>query len=382
MADTSTTLYSRDGLLDTLRGFALIIIVIDHIVPSILAQFTPQMLGFSDMAELFVLVSGISFGMTYSRRLAKDGFWSTQRKALVRTLQLYAAYVLTMTMLIPLTWLYAEEIPSFDALITPSSKVLNVWKVVFMTHSWGALPILKLYMTFVAVAPALVFFCHDHRRIVLICSGAVYAVVQIYTLLTGHTWSFDPLFVNPLAWQFLFVIGLASGAFRTEWKWPASQDMRAVLAAAAFIQVAFVVKVFQPWKFPGTYSVELGPLRVLHICSLILVVSWAASQSWGARSLHYWPSQSLQLLGRNALFAFCVGEILVAAANCFLKHGEYSTAAQISTSLTAVATMWGMTWMFAQWHACRRRSQSRGNKEIGLTRSNFPELDGESTPHS
>jgi hypothetical protein len=43
---------------DFWRGFALVVILIDHVPHNILDLFTPQNFGFSDAAEGFIFLSG------------------------------------------------------------------------------------------------------------------------------------------------------------------------------------------------------------------------------------------------------------------------------------------------------------------------------------
>ena len=53
------------------RGIALYMIIVDHIPNDPLNRFTYSRLGFSDAAEIFVFLSGISCGIVFlSRDLA------------------------------------------------------------------------------------------------------------------------------------------------------------------------------------------------------------------------------------------------------------------------------------------------------------------------
>ena len=48
-------------------------ILVDHMPGNPLAKFTYQAIGFSDAAEIFVFISGITCGIVYSRALARRG---------------------------------------------------------------------------------------------------------------------------------------------------------------------------------------------------------------------------------------------------------------------------------------------------------------------
>ena len=58
----------RDLRLDFFRGLALICIFIDHIPGNLLGRLTLRNFGFSDAAEAFVLIAGISSAMSYADR--------------------------------------------------------------------------------------------------------------------------------------------------------------------------------------------------------------------------------------------------------------------------------------------------------------------------
>ena len=51
---------TRDVRIDFFRGLALYMILVDHVVGDPIGKFTFRSVGFSDAAELFVFLSGIS----------------------------------------------------------------------------------------------------------------------------------------------------------------------------------------------------------------------------------------------------------------------------------------------------------------------------------
>jgi hypothetical protein len=50
--------------IDFWRGLALVVILIEHIPRNVLDSLTPQNFGFSDAAEAFVFLSGVSLGLS------------------------------------------------------------------------------------------------------------------------------------------------------------------------------------------------------------------------------------------------------------------------------------------------------------------------------
>ena len=55
--------------IDFWGGFALIIILIDHVPRNGLDRLTPKNFGFSDAAEAFVFLSGVSVSLAYAPSL-------------------------------------------------------------------------------------------------------------------------------------------------------------------------------------------------------------------------------------------------------------------------------------------------------------------------
>ena len=65
---TSSAKATRDRRIDFFRGAALLFIYIDHIPGNFLSRITLHNFGFSDAAELFVLLAGVSAAFAYGRR--------------------------------------------------------------------------------------------------------------------------------------------------------------------------------------------------------------------------------------------------------------------------------------------------------------------------
>src|SRR5690349_17198121 len=85
----------RDHRIDFFRGFALYMILVDHIIGDPLARLTYQHIGFSDSAEIFVYLSGLACGIAYSRMLARSG-WTTLLLVITkRAARIYAYYVVS-----------------------------------------------------------------------------------------------------------------------------------------------------------------------------------------------------------------------------------------------------------------------------------------------
>jgi hypothetical protein len=87
MADLRTA--ERDLRIDFFRGLALYMIIFDHIPGDPLSRFSYGRFGFSDAAELFVFLSGLSCGIVYSRIFERRSVAAFLESVGRRTLQIY-----------------------------------------------------------------------------------------------------------------------------------------------------------------------------------------------------------------------------------------------------------------------------------------------------
>src|SRR5262245_61316724 len=69
-------------------------IIFDHIPGDPLSKMSYARIGFSDAAEIFVFLSGVSCGIAYSRLLSRHGVGGLLRGVLGRALQIYSYYLI------------------------------------------------------------------------------------------------------------------------------------------------------------------------------------------------------------------------------------------------------------------------------------------------
>ncbi|TIU32045.1 MAG: hypothetical protein E5W28_12440, partial [Mesorhizobium sp.] len=63
----------RDTRIDVLRALALLTIFVDHVPGTVFENWTYKNFGFSDAAEAFVLISGISVALAYGTKFKPGG---------------------------------------------------------------------------------------------------------------------------------------------------------------------------------------------------------------------------------------------------------------------------------------------------------------------
>src|SRR5215467_1817292 len=90
----------RDLRIDFFRGLALYMSIFDHIPGDPLGRLTYAHIGFSDAAEIFVFLSGLSCGIVYSRVLERHSIAGLLKAVSRRAWQIYFYYVLTCVLTI------------------------------------------------------------------------------------------------------------------------------------------------------------------------------------------------------------------------------------------------------------------------------------------
>src|SRR5262245_12037658 len=202
----------RDPRVDVLRGLALIMIFIDHIPNNILVLVTMHNFGFSDAAEVFVLLAGFASIMAYGRVFEREGTRSGLRRIVLRLARLYTFQIGLLLITLGVVRVWTSYFGLEPTIVAP---ILNK-PVTGLAHALAlhAIPtyldILPLYIVLVAAFPFIYIGLHDRYWLTLGLSAALWLAISIRggpnlpNWTGGGTW-----FFNPFAWQLLFTIGAA-----------------------------------------------------------------------------------------------------------------------------------------------------------------------------
>src|SRR5713226_7770694 len=214
----------RDLRIDWLRGLAMTCVIIDHSrLSSLLSWFSFERFWVVSAAEVFVVLSGIVLGMVYGTRLIRGDWPAVVRGLGRRALMLYVVFV-AVTLSVHALSLAGIDVRSlampderhlgFAWCLDPRTMNLAAWRdVALMRCGPWAFQIVGLYVWLVAAAvPCLVALRFAGWRRLLAVSWSLYLWYRIAPHpLTGSLFeSTFPL----LAWQLLFVHGLAIGYHR------------------------------------------------------------------------------------------------------------------------------------------------------------------------
>ena len=186
-------------------------------------------------------------------------------------------------------------------------------------------------------------------RVTLLFSFILYMMVQLFSWQVP-AWPSGELYFNPLAWQFLFVIGAWYAFVGTASLRPLLNSRALLMAALAYL--AFSLLVALSWEFKSLeglipssmtaliypiYKSHLAPVRLIHFLALAFVVSRLAPRQW------HGPIRPLMTAmircGENSLSIYCLGVLLSFVGQVLLADVSGGFAMQLLISLAGIAVM-------------------------------------------
>ncbi|WP_345096294.1 OpgC family protein [Bartonella acomydis] len=367
----NTHLVDRDTRIDVFRSFALLTIFINHIPGTLYESITHRNFGFSDSAEVFVLLSGVSLGLSFHARLQYKSFSFIVRKLCYRALQLYGAYLFTTFVTLSLFFaaflLWREEkLLSMNNIGLFVSQPLTAFlHSLSLGHQLGYNNILPLYMVLMLFAPFVLYCSAKHKGLLLLGSFMLYLVCGFYEIAPPSYPIQGQWFLNPLSWQLLFVIGFTSTVSLKQGKSIAFQPF--VVVVAVFYLVLSLLWVRLNWWGVLGWLGWSSPLlnfnksflslpRLFHILAMATVILCLPR-------LHNWfyvsKKNPLAILGKHSLPVFMTGTVF-AMLGQILK--TVMTATFFSDSLliiSGIALQFAIAYYWEKRRSVQRFSSSR-----------------------
>jgi hypothetical protein len=311
----------RDFRIDFLRGLALIIIFIDHVPANVLSRFTLRTFGFSNAADAFVLLAGISAGLAYRTGHAQKGIRAILPRLLRRIVQLYSAHLALLWISIGLTaaatlvFKRAEFMERAVPVFVQTDPLLAAGSSLALTLQPLYLDILPLYVVLLLALPLFLLLERAQRGAALAFSITVWLLAEVTGLNLPSSRSPDGWYFNPFAWQLLFCIGLlGSHAIRNP---PEPARSRWVIAiAVAYVMLAFALTTPCGFRIATNLCLldvqqsnvaHLTPRRIAHGLALayLALIAIPDRAPWLVR----YPVRAVVMLGRNSLSVFWVGSL-------------------------------------------------------------------------
>lgn len=355
----------RIDSIDFWRGTVLAIIFINHIPGNILGNFTPRNYGFSDAAEAFVFISGLSVVLAYGRRFQMGSALEASTLLTMRAVRLYAVHIVLTASALSL-FAVATILTGQDAFLnehgrsTPfADPIRGAVGIMTLGHQIGYFNILPLYVTLLAFAPALCLLGARDRWRMLLLSAGIYALARS-TGVNLPSWP-DPgdWFFNPIAWQFMFALGIFVGLSMRKGGIPVHAGIYrlALIFTCASAIVVSNVFGFVPGlaDAAGAYldwgKTELGVIRIVDFLALAYAL-YCSGLSARFKSTPIYSAASL--LGRHALMIFCVGSLLSAIGQ--ILSATWESSALFDVAFVAVGL--GILYKIASVLECRRRTEA------------------------
>jgi hypothetical protein len=351
----------RDARVDALRGLALLCIYVDHIPRDVLNAVTLRNFGFSDAAELFVLLAGFASMMAYGRSFARDGAGTGLRRIVLRCARLYLFQIALLLATLGIVWAWSRHFDFEPRTLGPMlhGGVQALVPSLTLRAQPSNLNILPLYIVLMAAFPLIYGTIRLSPGFALLVSGAVWLASCTYPDLNfvnsfdGNFW-----FFAPLAWQFLFTIG-AVGALAV-----AANDGRVprlrwlAWGCWAFLALGFLetfpwaqhgLPSLAPFAAPTPDKTHLAPLRLLHALALAYVVLTSPVwERWGRSAV----ARAFALCGRHSLEVFSLGTLLGLVGRLAMRTYGDGWAMQVAVNVLGIGAMLGLA-------ALRERGRAR-----------------------
>jgi hypothetical protein len=355
--------------LDILRGFLLLLMVVNH-APTYLRMFTDQPIGFFSTAEGFVFVSAFLAGMLFQRRSEKQGFDAARAATVSRALRIYRAHLVTLFFAFIVGGIFLAELPGMQNLLyhyfqNPGAAVIAAFALIFQPPLMDILP---MYILFSLLTPC-AFWAAKHWgwKRVLTASVGLWVLSQfgIREMFLADVKDASYLDLGPFdlfAWQLLWVTGLIFGKSLQEGR-PAL-ELSATAETLVFIS-AFVFFVLR-WDITAGNLEQikhlwfldkwhLGPIRLIDF----FAVAWIASRVLPALQRWETPLRPFSLVGQNMLPVFCceicLSLLLVGTIDPSKSHKPLVSALVAGQILSAFL----IAWFFNVWTAARNNQNLR-----------------------
>ncbi len=325
---TPETTSSRVITLDLLRGYFLIVILLNHLhyYPSGLEWITGQSYLYASTAEGFFLISGIVLGIVRGAKLVDKPFKVARNLLLKRSLQLYVTYLLLLFFFTVVGWLFVEN-PGLKLGDYPmqGSIFTFFWQAATFQYVYGWADYLRLYALFILVSPLALWLLRKGKWYIMMTASII-----IWSLYAFSPWPAGEL-SQPMSWQLVFFSGFAIGFYFkqiTSWWHHLSARIRhitvvSIWVISAITLVANVLIVFGDAlpvigqtlsHYDDVYSayfnkdrLPLARLALFTVWFLALVFLFTKFEKW----INKWFGWLLLAFGNNSLYTYTMQAFVV-----------------------------------------------------------------------
>ncbi|OLP60478.1 hypothetical protein BJF93_15540 [Xaviernesmea oryzae] len=313
---------ARDTRLDVFRAICLLMIFVNHVPGQYLEHLTSKNFGFSDSAEAFVLISGLSAGLAYGRKFVPGKRTATAIKIWRRAFTLYVAHIMTSIITLAIFAGGALYFGRQDLVGEINIRPLvdrteqGIVAMVLLGHQLGYNNILSMYAIVLLALPGMLFLRNVSSKLLLLVSGAIWLGAGIFQIVPINFLDEGYWFLNPFSWQFLFAIGIVCMMRAHEGR---SLPRHPVLIglAGAYVICSLLWVTGSWWNIDLSFGLPavltgfdktfLSTPRLLHVLALgYLCAVLPAVSRWSSLPVGH----PLVRIGRHSLPIFILGTIL------------------------------------------------------------------------
>ncbi|MGA7328171.1 MAG: OpgC domain-containing protein [Rhodomicrobium sp.] len=362
----------RDPRVDVLRGLALLMIFVDHVPNNVLSLVTLGKFGFSDAAEVFVLLAGFSSMLGYGKVFERDGPQTGLKRIWLRLARLYLFQVglLIFTLIVGFTWTRHFNLqpiifgPIFNQPVSGIARALTL----------GAVPayldILPLYICLFAAFPLVYFGLKASPAATLAVSGSIWLAANLYSDLNLPNWmSGAGWFFDPFAWQFLFTIGAALAIVSARFSGNLPRIRWVVWVCALYLIFSlFEGATWLDWNLPDLRPIRIDPpdkthLHVLRLLEMLALIYLALSSEAFRRFVRHSVFKPFEACGRHSLEVFAAGCVFALFGRLLFRTYGEGVGIQVAVNVAGLAAM----FLLAQYLEHRRVQHLPSPKTPGAT---------------
>ncbi|MEH3103353.1 MAG: OpgC domain-containing protein [Sphingomonas phyllosphaerae] len=372
----------RYGLIDGLRGFFLVFMLINHLVFTggyWMQNVNHNKLAFVEDAQGFVFLSGLMIGLVYGRKMLRLGYDEGRAQVWRRAFQLYR-YAMGIVVAVLIARALLPGAPqawgNWLGHTSLTGDPLRLAAIATFLFQPTVMDILPQYVLYMLVAPPLLRWCLD-ARVVPVAAASV--ILWIAGQLAMQRFVTDPVAqwvtasdgqglrasFNLLGWQLVFFSGMIAGALtaagRVEWP----RVFRADHPAPATVALAICL-FFAPLRLLSAYGMlpqwliekidllgirgDFGPIYLINFVAATVGLTWLliagkdhprpAVRRIAEVTRTLFSQAFLRLLGRHSLHVY-VWHVAIVYAVYYVDqtHGPFATWLKTAIALAGIALL-------------------------------------------
>lgn len=353
---------SRNLAIDFFRGWALIVIFINHVPANEWMLYTPSRFGFSDASEIFVFLSGYAAALSYGRNFKHTGFSLTSLAVVYRCVQLYVCHLVLFLALASICALannifiepdYIDRLNLHYFFDQTTEALLYLVTLRYLPNFFDILP---LYIAVLPGLPVILQLSKYWPKLALALPVLIYLLQwQFGFHLSADPHSERPWFFNPFAWQLLFFSGFAVAS-----GWVNIQASRRLIGlSGTLILLAIPLGNFVTYQSlpvlqeartllePFLEKTNLGPLRWLHFIALAILIRAGLKNRPGL--LQHWLTQGFIKMGQQSLPIFLIGMVLSHLGGMMLDQYGHGASVLVFVNVSGILLLtvlaYAISWL-------------------------------------